>query len=141
VAELEPLTQGHNLVVTVVASEIVRDVPQVDGTRNRIAEVKVGDETACIVVRAQEAHIDAMAVGATLVLRNAKVTMFRGRFMRLDINRWGKVSQHPDGVASTPPAPGAPNLAEDLSAVEYELVKEGDDEAAADAAPAEEAEQ
>jgi replication factor A1 len=66
-------------------------------------------------------QIDLLKEGATLVVRNASADVFNG-FMRLNVNVWGKISTHPDGVASTPDAPAKVNSDNNLSAVEYELV-------------------
>jgi hypothetical protein len=40
--------------------------------------------------------------------------MYKG-YMRLVVNKWGKISAHPDGIASTPPAPPSINTDNDLS--------------------------
>lgn len=45
------------------------------------------------------------------MIRNASVRMLEpGVFMRLTVNgKWGKVSEHPDGVRSTPAPPKTVN--------------------------------
>lgn len=60
-------------------------------------------------------QLDLCAVGATVILRNAKIEMFKG-FMRLVVDKWGKVE-----VAATP-ATFEANTSNNLSQVEYELV-------------------
>jgi hypothetical protein len=49
--------------------------------------------------------------------------MFRGH-MRLVVNKWGRLTPHPDGIASTPTAPATVNTKNDKSATEYELADE-----------------
>lgn len=56
-----------------------------------------------------------------LVVRNGNADIFNG-FMRLNVTQWGKLSPHPDGVASTPKAPVSVNTANNISSIEYELV-------------------
>lgn len=92
-----------------------------DGSINRIAEMLVGDETGCILVSARNEQIDCFQEGKALVFRNAVVDMYQG-FMRLNVNQWGKISAHPDAVASTPEAPAQVNTDENMSEIEYELV-------------------
>lgn len=64
---------------------------------------------------------------AVVVLRNCNADIFRG-FMRLNVTQWGKLTRHPDGVASTPDPPASVDLSNDVSAVEYELVSVEDEE-------------
>ena len=59
------------------------------------------------------------------MIRNSKVEMFKN-FMRLSVDKWGKISAFPDGVESTPPAPDSVNLLQNLSTVEYECVSAAD---------------
>lgn len=53
VKDISPGSGGHNLVVNVLSVETVFDKPRSDGAHIRIAEVLVGDETACIVLKAR----------------------------------------------------------------------------------------
>ncbi|TMW68871.1 hypothetical protein Poli38472_001027 [Pythium oligandrum] len=121
VKDLAPGTHGHNLVVKVVsiASEQVKK--RFDGTTSRIAEAVLGDETGVVTFTARNEQIDKLQEGVTLVIRNSNADIFNG-FMRLNVTQWGKISTHPDGIASTPPAPAEINRKHDVSAVEYELV-------------------
>lgn len=54
-------------------------------------------------------------------MRNSNADIFNG-FMRLNVTQWGKVTLHPDGIASTPKAPASANTDNNVSSVEYELV-------------------
>lgn len=115
--QLLPGTSGHNLVVKVVSSKMVvqRARPNFSNTRHvRISECVVGDQTGVIVFTARNEQVDLVKDGASLILRNAKIDMFRGS-MRLAVDRWGRVE---------PTEPANFTVKEDtnLSLVEYELV-------------------
>jgi len=58
--------------------------------------------------------VDLMNPGATLILRNAKIDMFKGS-MRLAVDRWGRIEV-------TEPANFEVRENNNLSLVEYELV-------------------
>lgn len=80
----------------------------------RIAECLVGDETGCIVFTARNEQVDMMKPGTTVILRNAKIDMFKGT-MRLAVDKWGRVEV-------TEPASFEVKEDNNLSLVEYELV-------------------
>uniref|UniRef100_A0A6B2LRY9 Single-stranded DNA binding protein Ssb-like OB fold domain-containing protein n=1 Tax=Arcella intermedia TaxID=1963864 RepID=A0A6B2LRY9_9EUKA len=103
-------TSGHNVRLKIV--EICRlDIPNV-----RIAEVIAGDETASIVITLRDDQVDLFKEGDCVELRNAKVEMFTNRFMRLVVDKWGKLRKIPDIKEKV-------NMANNKSIVEYELVK------------------
>lgn len=58
--------------------------------------------------------VDMMKEGATIILRNAKIDMFKGS-MRLAVDRWGRVEV-------TEPASFTVKEDNNLSLIEYELV-------------------
>lgn len=58
--------------------------------------------------------VDMMKPGTTVILRNAKIDMFKGA-MRLAVDKWGRVEV-------TEPADFDVNQENNLSLVEYELV-------------------
>ena len=66
-------------------------------------------------------QIGKLVPGQVAVVRNASIEMLKG-FMRLKIDQWGKISSHPDGIASTPAAPTEICTKKNMSEVEYELV-------------------
>ncbi|KAJ7531322.1 hypothetical protein O6H91_14G045100 [Diphasiastrum complanatum] len=114
---LHPATSGHTLIVKVVGSKLVVRKSRPDGQHvrhMRIAECLVGDETGVILLTARNEQVELMKQGATLILRNAKIDMFRGS-MRLAVDKWGRVEV-------TGPATFAVNEDNNLSLVEYELV-------------------
>lgn len=58
--------------------------------------------------------VDMMSTGATVILRNAKIDMFKGS-MRLAVDKWGRVEV-------TEPASFTVSENYNMSLVEYELV-------------------
>ncbi|OAY35302.1 uncharacterized protein At4g28440 [Manihot esculenta] len=123
VEELKPGTTGHNLTIKVVNSKAVpvpkpRRAPMSLSQRSvrpaRIAECLVGDDTGSIVFTARNEQVDLMKPGTTVILRNAKIDMFKGS-MRLAVDKWGRVEV-------TEPASFVVQENNNLSLVEYELV-------------------
>ncbi|KAJ9686258.1 hypothetical protein PVL29_015253 [Vitis rotundifolia] len=117
VDQLKPGTGGHTLTVKVVSSKTVlqkgRSVSQ-HLRHTRIAECLVGDETGAIIFTARNDQVDMMKPGATVILRNAKIDMFKGS-MRLAVDKWGRVEVTED-------ANFVVKEQNNLSLVEYELV-------------------
>ncbi|BBN06396.1 hypothetical protein MPTK1_3g20780 [Marchantia polymorpha subsp. ruderalis] len=117
VDQLRPGTAGHTLTVKVVSSKLVLQKARPDGNQVRhvrIAECIVGDDTGVIVFTARNEQVDLMKEGVTVVLRNAKIDMFKGS-MRLAVDKWGRVEV-------TDPANYVVKEDNNLSLVEYELV-------------------
>lgn len=117
VDQLRPGTNGHTLTVKVVTAKMVLQKGRSDSSQvrqMRIAECSVGDETGVIVFTARNEQVDLMKAGSTVILRNAKIDMFRGS-MRLAVDKWGRVEVTEDADFE---------VKEDnnLSLVEYELV-------------------
>lgn len=119
--DLTPGSQGHNLVLQVVSIASTVEKKRYDGSVSRIAEVVLADETGSVTFTARNDQIDMFKEGLVVVLRNSNADIYNG-FMRLNVTQWGKLSLHPDGVASTPPPPPSVNTENNISAVEYELV-------------------
>ncbi|KAL0328870.1 UNVERIFIED_CONTAM: hypothetical protein Scaly_2319600 [Sesamum calycinum] len=101
---LKPGTTGHTLVVKVVNSNTVLNKkprnPTFRGPQNQNKDRRVSFEL--------------MKPGNTVILRNAKIDMFKGS-MRLAVDKWGRVE-----VAE--PANFVVKEDNNLSLVEYELV-------------------
>ncbi|CAN4117552.1 unnamed protein product [Withania somnifera] len=127
VESLKPGTHGHNLTVKVVNSNPVKAAGGGGGGRSgrssaslnsrappRLSECLVGDETGSILFTARNEQVDLMKPGATVIIRNAKIDMFKGS-MRLAVDKWGRVEV-------TEPANIVVNEQNSLSLVEYELV-------------------
>ncbi|KAH6775255.1 Nucleic acid-binding [Perilla frutescens var. hirtella] len=121
VDSLKPGSGGHTLVVKVLSSTTVLSKkprnPTFRGAQNqntRIAECLVGDETGTILFTARNDQVELMKADATVILRNAKIDMFKGS-MRLAVDKWGRVEV-------TEPAEFVVKEDNNLSLVEYELV-------------------
>mmetsp|Transcript_37945 Transcript_37945/g.91996 ORF Transcript_37945/g.91996 Transcript_37945/m.91996 type:complete len:533 (+) Transcript_37945:68-1666(+) len=123
---LQPPRGGFNLCVLVGNVNVVVDKRRVDGSRVRLAEVEIGDETGTVSLRARDEQIDVLAkvsarTGA-VVLRNCTLELFQGRHIRLAITKWGKISVYPDNIASTPPPPSKMNLDRNFSRIDLTIV-------------------
>ncbi|KAE9449146.1 hypothetical protein C3L33_18954, partial [Rhododendron williamsianum] len=117
VDQLRPGTSGHNLTVKVVSANMVVQKGRPDGPQvrqMRIAECLIGDETGTVLFTARNDQVDLMKPDSTVILRNAKIDMFKGS-MRLAVDKWGRVEV-------TEPASFTVNEENNLSLVEYELV-------------------
>ncbi|KAL4348565.1 hypothetical protein GQ457_17G005520 [Hibiscus cannabinus] len=124
VEDLKPGTTGHTLIVKVVDATPVKTSSRPNMSRAllsrpapppRIAECVVGDETGTIIFTARNEQVDLMRKGATVILRNAKIVMFKGTTMRLAVDKWGRIEV-------TEPAKFEVKEDNNLSLVEYELV-------------------
>ncbi|XP_030447205.1 uncharacterized protein At4g28440-like [Syzygium oleosum] len=119
VDQLRPGTSGHTLTVKVVSSKMVMQKGRPDGSQvrqTRIAECLIGDETGIIVFTARNEQVDLMKPDTIVILRNAKIDMFKGS-MRLAVDKWGRIE-----VTETELADFAVKEDNNLSLVEYELV-------------------
>lgn len=117
VDQLRPGTSGHTIVVKVVSSKTVLQRGRPDGPQvrqMRLAECLVGDETGMIVFTARNDQVDLMKPDTTVILRNAKIDMFKGS-MRLAVDKW-------DRVEVSEPASFTVKEDNNLSLVEFELV-------------------
>ncbi|KAJ0985828.1 hypothetical protein J5N97_004184 [Dioscorea zingiberensis] len=93
VDQLRPGTSGHTLTVKVVSTKMVVQRGRPDGPQfrqSRVAECLVGDETGMIVFTARNDQVDLVKENSTIILRNAKIEMFKGS-MRLAVDKWGRV--------------------------------------------------
>ncbi|CAL9072153.1 DNA-binding protein-related [Musa troglodytarum] len=117
VDQLRPGTGGHTLSVKVVSSKMVLQKGRTAGPQvrqMRLAECLVGDETGMIVFTARNDQVDVMKPDTTVILRNAKIDMFKGS-MRLAVDKWGRMEV-------TDPADFTVKEDSNLSLIEYELV-------------------
>ena len=67
-------------------------------------------------------QIDLINEGKTIIVRNAKIDMFKG-YMRLAVDKWGKIEKAPDAPFRVNEKPE-----DNKSATEYELVSEAENE-------------
>jgi hypothetical protein len=105
---------------------VVVDKGRVDGSRVRLAEVEVGDETGVVSLRARNEQIDLLKQvserSGAVVLRNCTLELYQGKHIRLAVTKWGKLSTYPDQVASTPPPPSKMNPERNFSLIDLSLV-------------------
>ncbi|CAK9182738.1 unnamed protein product [Ilex paraguariensis] len=117
VEQLRPAATGLNLTVKIVSSKMIMQRGHAEGTQGRqmrLAECLVGDETGMIVFTARNEQVDLMKEGTTVILRNAKIDMFKGS-MRLAVDKWGRIEV-------TEPASFSVKEDSNLSLIEFELV-------------------
>ncbi|KAI3988400.1 hypothetical protein MKX01_031618 [Papaver californicum] len=121
--QLRPGTSGHNIIVKVVSSKTVLQKGRPDDPQAhqmRIDECLIGDEIGMIVrVYNKTPFVDIIAVDlmkpdTNVILRNAKIDMFKGS-MRLAVDKWGRVEV-------SEPASFTVKEDNNLSLVEFELV-------------------
>merc|ERR1711933_385053 len=112
---LRPGTSGHNLHVKVVSSRPVVNRSNGAGTKIRVNECVVGDNSGIVVFTAKNDQVDKMTKGKTLTLRNAKIEMYRG-CVRLVVDKWGLVEEASEDLDIQPKEDN------NLSEVEYELL-------------------
>ncbi|KAL3511297.1 hypothetical protein ACH5RR_030698 [Cinchona calisaya] len=110
---LRPMASGLNLTVKVVNSKMIVQ-RGAQARPMRLAECLVGDETGMIVFTARNDQVDLMKEGTTIILRNAKIDMFKGS-MRLAVDKWGRVEV-------TEPADFSVKEDNNISLIEFELV-------------------
>lgn len=88
--------RSHRLVGDV---DVVVDKLRVDGSRVLVAEVEVGDETGSVSLRARDDQIDLLRKvshdNGAIVLRNAQIELYQGRYLRLAVSKWGKMEAYP----------------------------------------------
>jgi hypothetical protein len=106
---------------------IVVDKCRVDRSRVRLAEVEIGDETGTVSLRARDDQIDLLervskCKPGAVVLRNCTLELYQGKHIRLAVTKWGKLSEYPDNVASTPGPPPTMNLDRNYSLIDLSLV-------------------
>ncbi|CAM8898892.1 unnamed protein product [Rhodiola kirilowii] len=117
VNQLKPGTNGHTLTVKVLSSTTVLQkgkAVSLSLRQSRIAECLIGDETGTILFTARNDQVDLMKPDTTVILRNAKIDMFKGS-MRLAVDKWGRVEV-------TEPTSFVVKEDNNLSLIEYELV-------------------
>ncbi|KAJ8775304.1 hypothetical protein K2173_020308 [Erythroxylum novogranatense] len=104
-------------LVRVVNSKMVLQKERPDKLRTRpvkIAECLTGDETGVILFTARNEQVDCMKPDTTVILRNAKIDMYKGS-MRLAVDKWGRIEVKE-------PANFTLKEYNNLSLLEYELV-------------------
>ena len=75
----------------------MEETTRANGDKLKIATCCIGDETACINARITGENADKMIEGSVLAFRNGRSVVFQ-EHMRLEIDRWGKISAEDDEV-------------------------------------------
>ena len=89
VGNLTPRSRNINITVKVVSKNPVREVSsRRDGSRHRVTEALVGDETGSLLLTLWDDNIDSVNVDDVIDIANGYVNLFRGS-MRLNIGRFG----------------------------------------------------
>ena len=107
---------------------LVVDKRRVDQSRVRLAEVEIGDETGTVSFRARDEQIDLLEKirskekPRAVVLRNCTLELYQGKHIRLAVTKWGKLTEYPDNVASTPGPPPTMNTDRNFSFIDLSLV-------------------
>jgi len=105
---------------------------RVDGTQVRLAEILVGDESGCVSLRARDQQIDLLkAVSGrqgAIVARNATIELYQGRYIRLVVTKWGKLSEYPDAISSTPKPPQMTAIDRNYSLIDLSRLAMNDSE-------------
>jgi hypothetical protein len=98
----------------------------VDGSRVRLAEAEIGDETGTVSLRARDEQIDVLQDIAdrsgAVILRNTTLELYQGKHVRLAVTKWGKISAFPDHVPSTPVPPSVLNRDRNFSMINLSVV-------------------
>merc|ERR1712087_743417 len=94
------------------------------GTRLRISEAEIGDNTAFILLSLRNDQIEQVKEGDVLILRNAKIDMVDKGHMRCAVDRWGLIDHADNQQFEDVDFETFRGSNKDLSSIEYELVKE-----------------
>merc|ERR1712216_256270 len=103
---------GQNLVVRVDRIMAIAERVREDGTRSKVADVVVGDETGCVTLTARNDQIDVLIPNTVVALNNCQTKLFQGS-MRVQVDRWGSIVAVGDGE------PREVNCMNDKSAIEW----------------------
>merc|ERR1712130_759834 len=117
---LDPMSVGFNCTIRVGKITSMINRLNLDGTRLRISEALIGDETGSVLLSLRNDQIGQVQEGKCYILRNAKIDMVTGGTMRVAVDRWGLI----DEVDAEQSDLQINEEKENLSKVEYELVQE-----------------
>jgi len=118
IESLRPDTDSLNLKVKVIDANLVVNRPAgktAGAIASRVAECTVGDETGVIVLIAKNEQVDRAQPGKDLVLKNARVDMFKAS-MRLAVGQQGSITESSEEFSFKA------NADHNLSLIEFELV-------------------
>jgi replication factor A1 len=114
VEKLTPESRNVNIKVKVVKKTEPREtVSRNDGTKHRVSDVLVGDETGCVYLSLWDDNIDKVSEGDIIEIKNGYLSLFRGS-MRLNVGREGSFEKSQGEM-------GEVNAANNLSDKQYEM--------------------
>ncbi|ETO12648.1 OB-fold nucleic acid binding domain containing protein, partial [Reticulomyxa filosa] len=126
IKDLTPKSCGFSLYGKMIFSRIILDRLNIDGTRKRVAEMFVVvvffflknalHYTGCVMVTLENEQIAEVKIGDVLIVRNGHVHMLPQGFLRIGINKWGRID-----TVSGNCMPGQINYQCNKSDVEYIL--------------------
>ena len=88
-----------------------------DQTKQRQAEVLVGDQYGVVNMKGRDEQLDIIKEGAVITVRNCHAKVVK-EHIRLEVDKWGKVEKSDVKIDSV-------NTEKNLSDVEYELAPVG----------------
>jgi len=113
VEKLVPELRNVNIKVKVVKKGEPREtISRNDGSKHRVSDILVGDETGSVYLSLWDDNIDKMSEGDVVEIRNGYVSLFRGS-MRLNIGREGTFEKSQEAL-------GEVNTTNNLSDKQYE---------------------
>lgn len=113
VEKLVPESRNVNIKVKVVKKGEPREtVSRNDGSKHRVSDILVGDETGSVYLSLWDDNIDKMSEGDVVEIKNGYVSLFRGS-MRLNIGREGTFEKSQETL-------GEVNTTNNLSDKQYE---------------------
>lgn len=111
VKTISPDMRGANLMLKVVSSETL----EARERGSAMVDVVAGDETGIVTLRLTEEEAKAATPNKMISIRNGFSQMVKG-YIRLRAGKWAKIAEEVTDEDIVP------NMGNDLSAVEYELV-------------------
>lgn len=113
VSDLRPRSRSVNMLIKVLEKGEVREIEsRRDGSKHKISEAKVGDETAIVLLTLWDELIDKVEAGKVYQVKNGYTTLFRGN-IRLNIGRYGELDDSTEEIAEV-------NEETNISEKEYE---------------------
>jgi len=113
VEKLTPDSRNVNITVKVVKKNEPREtISRSDGSKHRVSDVLVGDETGAVYLSLWDDNIDKVNDGEVIDIKNGYLSLFRGS-MRLNVGREGTLEKSSAEM-------GEANTSNNLSDKQYE---------------------
>lgn len=99
VKDLKPRSRSVNLVVKVLKENEIRDVEsRKDGSKHRVCEATVGDETGTVLLTLWDELIDEINEGDVYQIKNGYTSLYRNN-IRLNIGKYGELEKVDQEIA------------------------------------------